>query len=248
MSDHSEMKLGALPMAQRKRVTLFRLADYVSLSTLPAPAARTNWSSTVREFPMDGNDKIGDCVVAAAAHHDQVISKVAGREYNAAERSVERIYYHLTGGPDVGLDPAVMFSYWQKTGLTTKHRLLAYARVDFNDEELLAVAGDLFAGYQAAVNLPITAQRQDIWDTVALNGNGSPGSWGGHMIYVPDRNDGAPYTCITWGGKKFLTRRFLVDYGELALVAIGSEWRTKTIRGFDLDHLLADLEKVRAAN
>lgn len=241
----ADFKLGRLPMQQAKRAQLFNLTNYVNLSALPAPAAVVNWSSGIKSWPMDGNDRYGDCVVAAAAHQEEVITKAAGRLYSPAESVVERTYFHLTGGPDVGLDPSVMLSYWRKTGFTPNHKILAYTRINLDNHDLLTIGAQLFGGLQVAVNLPIVAQHQTVWDTPAsgLSGEAAPGSWGGHMIYVPDKTL-EDYTSITWGMMKRFTPRFLHDYGELAFAVIGSEWAKKPIRGFDVEHLLSDLATV----
>ena len=49
----------------------------------------------------------------------------------------------------------------------------------------IATAIWLFGGAYIGVELPITAQNQDVWDVPAnLTPNDEPGSWGGHAIYL----------------------------------------------------------------
>jgi hypothetical protein len=49
----------------------------------------------------------------------------------------------------------------------------------------IATAIWLFGGAYIGVELPISAQNQDVWDVPANPGpNDEPGSWGGHAVYV----------------------------------------------------------------
>ncbi|MGO8790269.1 MAG: hypothetical protein ACLQVL_23205 [Terriglobia bacterium] len=49
----------------------------------------------------------------------------------------------------------------------------------------IATAIWLFGGAYIGVELPITAQNQDVWDVPANPGpNDEPGSWGGHAVYL----------------------------------------------------------------
>ena len=49
----------------------------------------------------------------------------------------------------------------------------------------IATAIWLFGGAYIGVELPVTAQKQDVWDVPANPGpNDEPGSWGGHAVYL----------------------------------------------------------------
>ena len=54
--------------------------------------------------PMDGNDTLGDCTIAALAHAITTYRGVAGTKFIMAQQPVVKLYMHLTGGIDSGLD------------------------------------------------------------------------------------------------------------------------------------------------
>src|SRR5215469_16787995 len=49
-------------------------------------------------FPMDGNDTLGDCTIAALAHAATVFRGLIGKKKIWKEQNVVKLYYHLTGG------------------------------------------------------------------------------------------------------------------------------------------------------
>lgn len=72
------------------------------------------------------------------------------------------------------------------------HPLDAYVAIDLRDSSgsgaavpAIAAAIWLFGGAYIGVELPVTAQNQDVWDVPASPGpDDEPGSWGGHAVYV----------------------------------------------------------------
>src|ERR1700704_5522507 len=58
--------LGKLPV--RTDVRTLRLARYIDSSRLPEPPDSFDETRGIESWPMYGNDRIGDCTTAAAAH------------------------------------------------------------------------------------------------------------------------------------------------------------------------------------
>jgi len=97
------------------------------------------------------------------------------------------------------------------------------------------------------VALPVTAQKQDVWDVVPNGGaNAKKGSWGGHCVFVP-KYDQHGFTCITWGGLKTMTLAFWKKYCDEAHTLLGQNWITDkgAPSGFDQTQLLADLKAIK---
>ncbi len=132
----------------------------------------------------------------------------------------------------------------------------------------IALAIWLFGGAYIGVQLPITAQNQNVWDVPQNPGpNDEPGSWGGHAIYLvgydtrdtgsvfPNPQSPAPstqsptFTCITWGKLKRLTWAWLEKYCDEAYALVSKDWiKANGIApsGFDFATLEADLKLVTA--
>ncbi|MEI9934765.1 MAG: hypothetical protein WDM71_07930 [Ferruginibacter sp.] len=74
-----------------------RLKKYLT-SKLPAPPAsfdvlsrvysKLKISDPTKLFPMDGNDKLGDCTIAALAHADTVFNGLIGKKKILAKQDV----------------------------------------------------------------------------------------------------------------------------------------------------------------
>src|SRR6266853_5507370 len=102
MSAH---RFGKHPPKQDYRT--LRLKNYLT-STLAAPPAsydalprvyqKLNTADPTKLFPMDGNDTLGDCTIAALAHAETVYNGLVGKEKILGEKSVVKTYMHLTGG------------------------------------------------------------------------------------------------------------------------------------------------------
>jgi hypothetical protein len=116
----------------------------------------------------------------------------------------------------------------------------------------VATAIWLFGGAYIGLELPITAQNQEVWD-VPKNpgGNDEPGSWGGHAVYLVGYESGlgvrgqglgaetsAPaspnppslipnpctLTCITWGQVKKMTWAWFEKYCSEAYALVSKDW------------------------
>ena len=105
----------------------------------------------------------------------------------------------------------------------------------------------LFGGAYIGVELPISAQNQDIWDVPVHPGpDDEPGSWGGHAIYIVayDQNT---LTCITWGQLKKMTWAWFAKYCSEAYALVSKVWIEASgiaPSGFDLAMLESDLRAV----
>jgi hypothetical protein len=249
MEDISNMRLGRKAIKTDTRT--LAIGDYLT-PALPPPPPAVDWTKGITDWGMMLNDKLGDCTIAGAAHALQVWSVNTGGEVTVPDATVEK-YYELWDGYAPG-NPATdnggveldVLNDWQKQGLDG-HTLVAFADPKPNKLVEIHQSIFLFGGVYIGVALPITAQKQDVWDVVPHGGaNAQKGSWGGHCVFVP-KYDQHGFTCITWGGLKTMTLAFWKKYCDEAHTLLGQNWiaTKKAPSGFEQDQLLADLKAIR---
>ncbi|HWV45763.1 MAG TPA: hypothetical protein VN039_07065 [Nitrospira sp.] len=252
-ADH--VKLGRKPKREDHRT--LELAKYLKKDVvLPTIPASCDYTKDVTEWPMYGNDSMGDCTCAAAGHMIQGWSAAAGAAKTPADNDVITLYAE-TGDPpsstitpgspqDDGRDEMSVLNFWRQNGLGTD-KIEAYVSVDPSDEQMVKAAIYLFGGVYTGIALPITAQSQSVWDVVdAPPDQNEPGTWGGHAVpYLAF--DGTSYTCITWGHPLQLTKAFHAEYTDEVYAVLSSDFlaaNSLSPDGFDLNALRADLLEV----
>lgn len=246
-ADHSKMRLGRRSARRDERTPLF--ASYAK-ALPPAPAA-VNWAPSIASFGMMGNDALGDCTAAAAAHAVQTWTFAAkNAEVTLPDSGVISFYSSTTGyrpgdpSTDQGGVEADVLAWWHKNTLSG-HSLDAFAAVNPQDAGEVKNAIALMGGVYLGVALPVSAQTQSIWDVPAggTSGDGAPGSWGGHAIWA-FAYDASHVYCITWGQVKAMTWKFFSAYMEEAWALYSKDWIAATGKapsGFDAQALLADM-------
>ena len=246
--DHSQMRLGRKDVRQDHRTLL--LSSYLQ-PHLPTPPASVDWTKKVAQpWGMDGNDALGDCTAAAAAHLIQCWTACAGDEYAMPETDVIAFYEDSCGydpadpNTDEGGVEIDVLNYWRKTGCAGR-KIGAYVSVSPTSKSHVKDGIWLFGGLYLGIALPASAQSQKVWDVPqgGAVGRGKPGSWGGHAVPVLSYGSRG-LTCVTWGAAKPLTWGFLRTYCQEAYAIISSEWvsgQRPAPNGFDLAALQADL-------
>src|SRR5437879_5235779 len=86
-----------------------RLKNYFTPAMPPPPPsenilnrvyAKVGTSDPTKLFPMDGNDTLGDCTIAALAHAVTMYRGLLGTQHIMTQQAVVKLYMHLTGGLD----------------------------------------------------------------------------------------------------------------------------------------------------
>jgi hypothetical protein len=242
--------LGKLPV--RADVRTLSLARYVDHLVLPAPPRSFAETAKVGSWPMYANDRVGDCTIAAAGHMIEAwTAAVRGQAVVITEQAVLGAFEHVKRiDPLTGEEGAIeleVLQYWRKQGIG-EHTIGAYARVSVHNQRLVETGAWLFGGLYIGVQLPLTAQEQDVWDwTGSLSGDAKPGSWGGHAVDVV-AYDRQGLTIVTWGRLKQMTWEFWDRYCDEAYVLLSEDFLAvgKAPNGFDLAALKADLALVTA--
>jgi hypothetical protein len=210
MTDHSQMKLGKRP--RRHDARTLKLARYLK-SGLPSAPPRVDYSCGITNFGMMLNDQIGCCTIAAAAHAVQVWTANAGTEITFPDPVILDYYRTWDGynpadpSTDQGGVELDVLNDWRKQSFAG-HGLDAYAALSAIPDSgfrILEVqtAIWLFGGVYIGLELPLSAQNQEVWDIepsgdVAIGrlsdfkspnhsitkSPDDPGSWGGHAVIL----------------------------------------------------------------
>ncbi len=244
------LKLGKLPA--RVDVRTLSLSRYVDRSVLPEAPPRLDLAAPVGDWPMYGNDRLGDCTTAAAGHMIEAwTAAAAGRAVEVTERDVVAAFEAVkVVDPETGEEGAVeldVLALWRSAGIGG-HRIGAFARVSVADHSLVRGAAALFGGVYIGLQLPLTARDQAVWDwTGTLDGPAAPGSWGGHAVDVVGYDD-TSLTVVTWGALQELSWSFWDRYCDeaYALLSVDFLANGKSPQGFDLAALKRDLQLVTA--
>jgi hypothetical protein len=240
------VKLGK--RAPRLDSRTLKLSQYLPVS-LPPPPTMRDWSNGSTSFGMMLNDQLGCCTIAACGHAVQVWTANTTSMMTELDETVLK-YYELWDGYDPR-DPGTdqggveldVLNCWRKETFN-RHRLVAYAEVPHHDLEHVKQAICLFGGLYVGISLPRSAAKQAIWDAVDNVHGGSPGSWGGHAVYVVGY-DAQMVTCITWGVLQKMTWNFWLKYIDEAYALLGGDFLPHFGGGtINMASLLADLKAV----
>jgi hypothetical protein len=242
-------KLGRKPSPPDSRDLQFANYRTTALPALPASWGYDNIIAP-NGWGMLGNDSVGDCVWAGAAHEHMLETIVTGKPATFTAEGVLSDYSACTGfdpqdpSTDQGTDPRTAMKYRQKTGIIDaagkRHKIAAYLALDPHNLTQLEEACYLFGSVGLCWNLPESAQTEFQADK----------EW----TYVPDSPiEGGHYTPLfakrrhlelcTWSRIVPFTEAFAAHYLDAAWTTISVDWLEQngtTVQGFDLQQLLAD--------
>jgi hypothetical protein len=246
----TSVKLGKLPSRVDPRT--LSLSRYLDRGALPAPPAALDLSSHVISWPMYGNDRLGDCTTAAAAHMIEGWTAAAAGDAVVLPESAVLAAFDAVKvvDPETGDEGAVeldVLKLWRSNGIGG-HRIGAFARVSRDDRDLVVTGAWLFGGLYIGLQLPLSAADRDVWDwTGSLDGPDAPGSWGGHAVDVVGYDEGG-LTIVTWGALKRMTWAFWSRYCDEAWCVLSTDYLAagRSPQGFDLAALSSDLALVTA--
>jgi hypothetical protein len=226
-----------------------RLKNYLS-SKLPAPTASHDCLETVYAklkindptilFPMDGNDRYGDCTIAAVAHAVTVFQGIIGRKTIWSQASVEKLYFHLSGGVDSGLSELDVLNYWQ-SHTAAGDRILAYAKIDVKNhthvKQAMQLFGGVYLGFQVQKNCVEDFNAHKPWTPGPLTNDG-------HAVFAVGY-DAKQLTVLTWGNTQKATWSWWDECVDEAYAILPPEAKKKDFDpGFSFDQLKADLAEV----
>jgi hypothetical protein len=235
----SDFKLGRLPAT--RPAALSDLAAY-AVGKLPTPPRTVEVPKTL--YPIDANDRLGDCTMAGVAH---LIGAWNAETHEddlvPAEEAIVAEYLKLTGGEDTGLNEAEVLKTWRTEGLFGE-KIAAYAPVNPKDLLQLHQAVAFYGGCYLGIECPASAQEQFANDE-PWTYEGSEVQ-GGHCVAALGYGPNGGLHCATWGGVAVLEASFLAHYLDEAWCILPHELveAKKDSLGINLAQLQQDLAKV----
>lgn len=235
--------------APKQDYRTLRLKNYLT-SKLPAPPASYDVLSTVYSklktsdptalFPMDGNDTLGDCTIAALSHAITVYSGLVGKKKIWDKNDVVKLYMHLTGGIDSGLNELDVLNYWQSNKVDGD-KIFAYASIDKKDhthvKQAMQLFGGVYLGFQVQKNCIQEFDARKPWTPGPLTKDG-------HAVFAVEY-DKSGVTVLTWGNTQKATWGWWDECVDEAYAILPPEAKKSDFDpGFDFNQLKADLAEV----
>ncbi|MDE2022203.1 MAG: hypothetical protein KGI71_04835 [Patescibacteria group bacterium] len=242
----------------------FRLKNYL-LSALPdePPSIDYTIGSSVSAALADveGNDALGDCVIAWLVHQEALwTGNATGTAWHATLAQVTDLYSKIAGyvpgnpATDVGTDPAAACNWIVANGFPNGNRPLGWVRVEGSNTKLLRQALWLFEGCGFGIGLP-----QAYVDAMGSMKSGF--TWGaagpaiagnGHMFLGAGYNT-TGVTIDTWGMLGTFTYEAIAQYavasngGEIDILLSAdmiASAAQKAPSGFDWRSLVSDFDEL----
>jgi hypothetical protein len=244
----SPRRFGKLPAVHDYRTLRFR--DYVT-ATLPPPAAsfdalprvfdNLGMSDVSTLFPMDGNDTVGDCTIAALAHAVTLFHGFVNKKPSITPAAqVLKLYYSLTGGVDSGLAELNVLNYWRQHKVSGDE-ILAYVSIDPKNhvhvQQAAAIFGGVYLGFQCQANCQQEFDAHEPWTPGPLTKDG-------HAVFAVGY-DASALTMLTWGSTQQGTWAWWDECVDEAYAIVPPEAKQPGFApGFNVQQLLADLNDV----
>ncbi len=249
-------KLGKKPA--RPDAVNFKFNHFFNERALPEPPQRIGHELIGHDWHMLGNDKVGNCVFAGAAHEHMVWTHMGshGAGVDFTDANVISDYAALTGydgteRSDRGADMVRAASYRRRVGILDsngqRHKIDAYVALRTGNIHDLAMATYLTGAVGIGINFPNSAGRQfdhqEPWGVVR-----NSKSAGGHYIPCIGRNSAGLFLVVTWGRIQAMTPQFYQEYSDEALGYLSIEILRDKLspEGFAADDLLSALDRLAA--
>ena len=191
-------------------------------------------------FPMDGNDTLGDCTIAGVAHALTVWNGMVKRRKIMPQAKVEKVYFHLTGGVDSGLNELDVLNYWQSTGVD-RERIVAFVSIDKANhdhvKQAISLFGCVYLGFQVQQNCIAEFDAGQPWTPAPLTNEG-------HAV-VATGYDGGMIDVLTWGSTQKGTWAWFDECVDEAYAIVAPEAKAADFDpGLDFNQLMTDLQQV----
>lgn len=241
-------KFGKLPAREDPRT--LRLAAFLEperepppdhFNLLPRCEKATGISDPRSLFPIDGNDRYGDCVAAACAHAITAWTAMVGKRRIIDSKRVVETYLKLSPS-DAGLVEIDTLNLFRKTGLFGE-KILAYVSVNWRKRELLKTAisnfGFVFIGFQVQENAVSDFMHHRQWTAGRLTN-------GGHAVLVTGYT-ADHVSCLTWGGVQRGDWSWVDQtWDECYAILPGEATLTGFAEGLDYAAIKQELDRVAA--
>jgi hypothetical protein len=226
-----------------------RLKNYLRPGLAPPPASydvlakvykKLKLSDPTKLFPMDGNDSLGDCTIAAVAHAITTYRGLIGKHEVMSRNAVVKLYYHQTGGIDSGLNELDVLNYWRQRSVGGD-KILAYAAIDPKNhphvQQAVRLFGGVYLGFQVQQNCVQEFDARQPWTPGPLTQDG-------HAVFAV-AYDPTGVTVLTWGNTQQASWAWWDECVDEAYAILPPEAKKSDfVPGFDFAQLKADLADV----
>jgi hypothetical protein len=211
-----------------------------SLNVLPRVYDKLGTSDPSMLFPMDGNDTLGDCTIAGLAHATTTYRGLIGSRDIMSKQAVVKLYFHLTGGQDTGLNELDVLNYWQSHSVAGD-KILAYASIDPKNhthiEQAIQLFGGVYLGFQVQQNCVQEFDAHQPWTPGPLTNEG-------HAVFAVGYDQNG-VTVLTWGNTQQGTWAWWDECVDEAYAILPPEAKDPGFApGFNIQQLQADLAAV----
>jgi hypothetical protein len=186
-------------------------------------------------FPLLGNDKVGDCTIAAIGHMKTVYSGLVGIKTIPTTEDTLTEYYKITHGLDTGCNELDVLKKLKKTGILGE-KAPVYGSIDVKNHKEVQQVIWLFGGIYIGFNVQANAQ-QDFFNRVPW----TPGKLtnDGHAVDIIDYSP-TMMNSLTWGNDQQATWDWWDCCVDEAWLILPQEYQMPNfLLGFEKQQLLA---------
>jgi hypothetical protein len=189
---------------------------------------------------MDGNDTLGDCTIAALAHAVTTYEALIGKKKIMTKQAVVKLYLHLSGGVDSGLNELDVLNYWRKH-TASGDKILGFASIDVKNQthikQAIQLFGGVYLGFQVQENCIEEFNARTPWTPGKLTTDG-------HAVYAVSY-DNTGVTVLTWGNTQKATWGWWNECVDEAYAILPPEAKSGDFApGFNFAQLKADIGDV----
>lgn len=248
--DLPELRLGKKAPVHDPRTLV--MAKYLDPRLGPPPKVVSR-TRGVAGWGMLGNDRLGDCTIAAVIHGVMSWHLSLEETLLPATDAIALDYYGRWCGwrpdqpeSDQGGVELEVLNRWRQQGIQIRgytHNIKAHADIDYRDLDSVKHCIDLFGFVYLGLALPRSIQDQQTWSP-APGRDGIPGTWGLHAV-IADNYDHEVILLNTWGRQQEATWAWFLECCDEAHGVISdTDWLNPD--GWSRDDLVRDLAAVTA--
>lgn len=228
----NQLPMGRLAPHSEETHARLHFGDFLTATATISVPPVVDYLFAVSGFPMFGNDQLGDCTAAAAAHLREVWTAYGQNGPATVTSEADVIaFYELCSGYRPG-DPstdrgAVMqdcLDNWRKTGLAGD-KILAFFQINPTDLAEVKAALYMLGGNYVGVNFPRSAMAQFnagqpwTYDPAADNT-----IIGGHCVHLGAVDANGLMKVTTWGRTQVVTADWWSRFVEECWGVASGDW------------------------
>lgn len=248
--DLPQLKLGKSPASHDTRDLQLAHFEEEGIKLSIAPVGFGPYHKLPADgWGMLGNDLVGDCEWAEAAHCVMALNALVDKTVTFNDKGVLADYSACTGydpkdpSTDLGTDMHKSLAYRRKKGVVDahghRHKIGAYLALEPGNWTQLLEALDVFEVISIGFAFPDYAMsqfnRNKPWSVVS----GAPEPNEGHAVNVVGRPKSRSIYVVTWGRLQEMTNAFYAKYCDEAYAFVSTEDLElgKSPTGYDLSQL-----------